>query len=419
MQGSYNRHRQTDERLPAAYGVFDFAANGASQGQVRDLYQDRCLGHNKAIDDIYDSSYYRRVRNGEVIVRPMTASTTLTRCTAMNASTGQIPIWGRRDFKGEAMQFLAHDFLSDINVTVARDLSGLQGMAMTEALAKVMPPDLLSGAAIAEYHKTLDMFKSPYKSALKQLGRTILAKKKGLKNGLTVTRASANAWLETQMGWQPVIYDLIGALKAAERVGRVRPVRRVAKGGNTRTYSFTRKTVTSGYTFGFDTVTSSSTLNYEVKVGAGVIYDVWTNPALGVVSDFGLTISDVATTAWELTPYSWVADYLANTGKWLSAILPRAGVTYKGTWITTKTTSRQRSNGIGESSISSGGHHYPVALTMGEWSQDREAVARTYGSTRPTWVFSPHLNAYQATNVAALGFAKLGQSLHELLGRRR
>lgn len=53
---------------------------------------------------------------------------------------------------------------------------------------------------------------------------------------------------------------------------------------------------------------------------AGVSLKLRTAATYSVADHLGLTISDLPSVAWELTPYSWVVDYFTTVGPWLDDV---------------------------------------------------------------------------------------------------
>lgn len=420
LKGSYDRYRRTDNRHFAMLDVEDFDIAGNSQG-IRGPRTEGAIGHDKYIYDRYDSSYYERINNGEVIVRPMTARTLHSHSQSMSASTGYIPGWGTRTWKGDAAFHVRHDFQPEIAALLAREQAGLEDWAMTSALAKVESPEVLLAVATAELEKTRQMMKSPLKPAFELIGRMKLRRAELVLKGLDFARASSMAWLEYVFGWRNVVIDTFGMATAIAKTSYAtpHPTRKVVKGGVTRKFETTRDDTPSGSALYVTNVQATNALSLGVKVGAGVIYDVYWNPAIGALRDFGLGLDHIGTTVWELVPLSWFADYFANTGKWIASYVPRAGVVYRGTWITTKLEVDTTTSASATIDVYAEGKHTVIPLNLGGWNEKYSLVTRRIGTTRPHWSLRPgEFTGSQAVNAVTLGFAKLGQQLKDFHLRR-
>jgi len=133
--------------------------------------------------------------------------------------------------------------------------------------------------------------------------------------------AAANAWLELQYGWKPLIDDLYGAAEAlADHYYRSRPpIGRV-------THSIERdKTVTQ-------TDANHATLvgSHTTRITGGLRYTV-TNSVFRELSEVGLT--NPLSIAWEVMPFSFVVDWFIPIGNHLNVLDAYVGVSFlDGYW---------------------------------------------------------------------------------------
>jgi hypothetical protein len=66
-----------------------------------------------------------------------------------------------------------------------------------------------------------------------------------------------------------------------------------------------------------------------------VIYDVKNRTTLDELNGFlGFQLRDIPATLWELTPWSFVSDWVLNVGDWLQAVTPNPRVSILGHWTT-------------------------------------------------------------------------------------
>jgi hypothetical protein len=113
-----------------------------------------------------------------------------------------------------------------------------------------------------------------------------------------------------------------GLLAAVSNPPEQIQVRKVARG-------FAKDQNTSEYTIPLDygTKYGVETFRFEVSRKTNVrAYSLYYVAASGFqsVRDYGLT--DLSQAAWELMPYSFVADWFIPVGKWLEAISPKLGI---------------------------------------------------------------------------------------------
>ena len=75
-------------------------------------------------------------------------------------------------------------------------------------------------------------------------------------------------------------------------------------------------------------------MSRETKVRAGVLY----SNDIGFLSRWGVAPHSLTSSAWELVPYSFVVDWLANVGNYIAALTPKPGVNFLSSWVTTEET---------------------------------------------------------------------------------
>lgn len=120
----------------------------------------------------------------------------------------------------------------------------------------------------------------------------------------------SNLWLEAQYGWGPLVNDVQNAARfAAKQV--VDPSR--TEWTHLQAQGFRGKNSIHKTTDARPT-TTTATVTKTVKYGCWVRY---TRAAPQAVNDLGLT--DLASTAWELMPYSFVFDWFININEMLTA----------------------------------------------------------------------------------------------------
>jgi hypothetical protein len=102
----------------------------------------------------------------------------------------------------------------------------------------------------------------------------------------------------------------------------------------------------------------------------------------------GLRLADVPSSLWELVPLSFIVDRFVSVGAWLDAIVPKPGVTIKGSWTTRTSTGDQVQTRLPSDIVISG---YPWTIPGGTASAYRhrtfERTANPSVSTFsvPTW----------------------------------
>lgn len=175
---------------------------------------------------------------------------------------------------------------------------------------------------IGELREALRMIKSPAKALRDGLGAylsTLEKRGRGRHTKQSKRRALSDTWLEYSFGWAPLIGDIEGAFKAYRRIMDQVSTARVRGLGFSEQFG----TSTVGQ------VAHNSLLfteryrmfkRVEVKYTAG-LKDTKLGESLAAdtISSFGLGAREFIPTAWELLPWSFLADYFTNIGDVLEA----------------------------------------------------------------------------------------------------
>jgi len=130
-----------------------------------------------------------------------------------------------------------------------------------------------------------------------------------------VARNMARAWLTYGFGVRPLIGD-VGQLLATVSDHLEAPKRFVRCHGSSK-LEYLESTDLSNQTdvLGINWVFRDSALcRYKVDYHAGIIPFTRYTADYSAASKFGLTWRDVPGALWELTPYSWIVDYVTNFG---------------------------------------------------------------------------------------------------------
>lgn len=176
----------------------------------------------------------------------------------------------------------------------------------------------LASAALAirrgNLKHALNLFGQPYNGKL--LKREIKPSRDNL----------ANYWLEYSFGWRPLLGDIYGSAELIADTFIRSPKTSVSATG-----SCTRRE--SDYVLGQAYVGTGSKDNFEhaISISERVVryviefeVDSYTQQTLSATG-----ITDPATLAWELVPYSFVVDWFLPVGDYLSALSATRGLAFK------------------------------------------------------------------------------------------
>lgn len=333
------RHREYDRRAESKYIITDYLPGGSVYSVQPGSTGRLGYGERKTFDDLPDPTYFKRKRNGEVILHPMVLTRDQRDSVDSNWYFGNHPQWGARRIVGSAACEVSLPPEGDGWDAIDDNLGNVKDLVLVKAYAKMKSPDLLLGVTLKEREKTLQMLRKPFHNSL-ELSKKMFSRKLSLmKRGLTAVQASAQAWLEYRFGWRPLVYEIAGVAKAASHVRPAAGALLVARSGHEMKfkdfYSGTVQWVGGTY------VDRRGLWERTAQVSAGVIYtlndvseDEWKRHCVG------LTLPHAPISLWDATPFSFVADYYFAVGAWLQAITPNPMFEVKGNWVTVK--DRQR-----------------------------------------------------------------------------
>lgn len=241
---------------------------------------------------------------------------------------------------------------ADDLASVSRDL------AVINAHANIQNPDIMGLVTLAELDKTAALLISPIKGIRKRVNRLSKDMERirkrnqkafdnyqrtgryRLPDGPSSSRQVADykrfikdmakAWLTWRYGVRPLIAEVQGLLKHMDReltdIGRAR----------SRGYGIQFASADGTLTGGDYQANTTWSIDTKVESWAGVIFDFGLGRGWQRAQLLGLT--DIPSTAWEITRFSFMFDWIVNVGSWLRAVTPTLGVSNRNCWVTTTTT---------------------------------------------------------------------------------
>jgi hypothetical protein len=146
--------------------------------------------------------------------------------------------------------------------------------------------------------------------------------KKGFRK--SQSEATANGWLELQYGWKPLLNDIFGAAELLALSNA-----KIVRGRVSAQHSVQRQ---------FEIKSSSDRIPkvefvHVEYVRKYVCYFSASNEVLNALSRMGIT--NPALIAWELLPYSFVADWFIPIGNWISSFDATLGLDFEKGSVTT------------------------------------------------------------------------------------
>jgi hypothetical protein len=157
---------------------------------------------------------------------------------------------------------------------------------------------------------------------------------KGPKGQPSTTASVASNWLQLQYGWKPLLSDIEGFLKIMGTMNGPTDFVQKVRGSATESLQVVDNTYPPGDgVIGFgNTGRSTFTLQTKVKF---VIRFRMDSPLTALFSQTGFT--NPISLAWELLPFSFVADWFLPIGDYFEALEAWKGMTFLGGSKTTFT----------------------------------------------------------------------------------
>lgn len=204
--------------------------------------------------------------------------------------------------------------------------NNVRNLAVTQAHANIGTEEMLAMATLAEGRKSVDSVASILKRANKILRNVKKLNLRALRKEFKLKELE-DRYMEARYAIRPLVYDSLHIINALKKERR-----------------YERK-VFRGYA-------EDSALVEDLIVGTSApVQDDWQRKTqliisarAGVLCDVDITnlgiygIDQPAETLWELVPFSFIADWFANTGDWIAARTPNIGVTQRASWVTIKET---------------------------------------------------------------------------------
>lgn len=288
------------------------------------LSAEKCLGTYKSIDSVYTGAFVP----GKLRLNPVTIKSGFGSCTSGHA-TG---FYSNMDYTLDGM-FGCWPYTMPYGVWN----SNLANESKVRANAKLNSPELEVGVMLGELGETIQMLRHPLRGVSKELTKMY----KGyslMRKGKSAVDAAAQAWLQYRYGILPFLSDAQALQKQFHtQVGKYSTELQSKRAG-TRTKSIERTVLSTngaiaGYGWNVERTVETETLSTSVCYYQHLLE----LEARSTMAFWGLHPSQFASVAWELVPYSFVADWFVNFGDWIRAISPTFNLVKLGGCTSQKT----------------------------------------------------------------------------------
>jgi len=306
-----------------------------SSGTVVSALAGPYMGESVVMIDATVPGFWKLRRSGFTIVNSMTRTSSIASATGqgpkvtLKANSCSSPVKHKEtDYPSPSslqLQFgSASKFYPPATILTQSDIDSALSIAATAAWSDCRnnSADVLQD--IAEYRQTLGLLKEPLGRTHQYL-RSVWSSKLGrsaagraLRGSAIATRWASDMWLRYRFGVRPLIGTVEGVAEALKRDNAKH--RRTARGKSTvsSTYVETGVLQYPGTALGGCRSSWTRTHTDEVTVRCGVLLE----EAVDFAGSIGVDASGLLALPWELLPYSFVADWFANTGTYLASVIP-------------------------------------------------------------------------------------------------
>lgn len=285
--------------------------------------------------------YFQKAATGNLPVQRLDFDEETVQATSGRHFTQTTPWFGYYDqelIQGNGMPDVS-PFGVDFKDVSDLQYSNLRNKVQQQVLQNLKGSDINLAQVVAERNQTARTIaeairriskarnalnKGKFMEAAQALGLTLTKSLSRKERAWRQSMSLSRGWLELQYGWRPLVNDIYGA--AAE----------MRKSHNKTGYMVfhSRGSLSSSWQTQWESgpkrIVEDTSVSATVKVTLKVRR---VNPLLGSLSSLGLT--NPATIAWELTPYSFVVDWALPLGSFIAQLDASLGYTFVDSCVTT------------------------------------------------------------------------------------
>jgi len=228
-------------------------------------------------------------------------------------------------------------------------------LAVVAAHANIDTSEMMAMATIAEGGKSVQSVQAILWRAYKILKRVRKLQFAALAKEFK-PKELADRYMEYRYAIRPLVIDAKGLVSAIQKKRGI--CRKTFRGEASESTTLTDTLLNQGNGLWMTNSDWNRTASYSVSAKAGVLCDV----SVTDLSVFGVDM--VAETLWELAPWTFIADWFANTGDWIAAHTPNVGVTQRASWVTVRSTHTKTRTAIASRSTVDTVGYVKVSLTV-------------------------------------------------------
>lgn len=363
----------------------------------------------KTIEDVETPHFTSLLKCGKILpINPVVIKTTVRRITPWSGAMYAHRV-SDHALKGQTSGQAGGDPYPTRLVTVPVVDSSFIDLVVTSARANAANFEWDVLTFLAEFHKTAELMRDAVGRFTNLSVALAVEARKARRNPYQRFR---ELWLGARYNVRPIMYDMLNAAQAmSSKLGDSDIIRGRGKHVTGDTLSLSLDHVFHSGTSGVQTQTQTDYLKWERTYRSVVFMSL--DDAMR--HRFG---TDPLVTAWELTPYSFVADWFTDIGRWVSSLRPSLLGSWLGQSVSIKTayTYDQHLDSVWS------GNPDPTTVWSGSASgyiyhEAVEEYTRFSYSGTPLPTFRPRLTLPKVVDLVALIFRGRGRVM-KLLDRR-
>lgn len=297
-------------------------------------------GTHRVMTDFVTKRFKELSANGQIVNTPM--SQDITKCMifqedgcSFRATYPSITYYGFITGPWLSMMPKTRDsirshvmYACDTTLGLDPDRAGLIVEASTQARANKDKPDFSGLVSLGELRETLRYLRNPFQGGLVLASK--LERQVGRRSSSSGDKASALAglYLGFRYGLRPLVKEIENALETLHNV-LGRPIRQTYRGKAVGTDEGSQTSIANN---GGITCTETLYCKRTITVRCGFLeqYEVDS----GLNERWGMRLSDLPQSLWELIPLSFLVDWVANVRAFIGALSPSMGSKTLAGWTT-------------------------------------------------------------------------------------
>jgi len=343
------RTRSEDDRqFPALYRSWWYDNRvGVTQPAEPAKVCNLATGTLRTMSDFVTPGFKKASSRGTIVNSPMSSTRVTLQIAASSGcafknvqTTVTPPVTWVGDITGpcvSAMNRVTSDALDKYGsslpgIITSEKRSQMIGLASTAARSKIVAPSFTGLVSIGELRETLSYLRNPFKAGIKLaslLERDLKMANTSKRSGSTMS-AIASVYLEFRYAVRPMLYEIERAMDTViSQTLKLDPLRKTV-----RAKQEAEEQSQTVYPASFSGLTYDETrlLKHNLSVRCGFLYEEL--DGIDLNDRWGMRVSDIPAAMWELTPLSFVYDWVGNMGEFISAITPVAGIRHLSSWTT-------------------------------------------------------------------------------------